>query len=185
MRVTVSLNLKLFSLWHLECPIFPINEVLYKQKDRVSMESPLGPTLANVFLSHYEKIQLERCPQEIKPLFYRRYVDDTFVLFEPQDELIKFQDDFNGCHPNMSFTHEVERDGKLSFLDVNVFCEEGQFLANVYRKPPLVRFIHILKVFCKELISLLCFIPLHIDVFKFVTIGQNSIRNSGFLKLSF
>ena len=56
MRVRVSLNLKLFSLWHLECPIFPINEVLYKQKDRVSMGSPLGPTLANVFLSHYEKI---------------------------------------------------------------------------------------------------------------------------------
>ena len=73
--------------------------------------------------------------QEIKPLFYRRYVDDIFVLFESQDKLIKFRDYFNGCHPNMSFSHEVERDGKLSFLDANVFREEGQFVTNVYRKP--------------------------------------------------
>ena len=35
----------------------------------------------------------------------------------------------------MSFSHEVERDGKQSFLDVNVFHEEGQFVTNVYRKP--------------------------------------------------
>ena len=34
----------------------------------------------------------------------------------------------------MSFSYEVERDGKLSFLDVNVFREEGQFVTNVYRK---------------------------------------------------
>ena len=34
----------------------------------------------------------------------------------------------------MSFSHEVERDGKLSFLDVNVFREEEQFVTNVYRK---------------------------------------------------
>ena len=36
---------------------------------------------------------------------------------------------------NTSFSHEVERDGKQSFLDVNVFHEEGQFVTNVYRKP--------------------------------------------------
>ena len=35
----------------------------------------------------------------------------------------------------MSFSHEVERDGKLDFLNVNVFCEEGQFATNRCRKP--------------------------------------------------
>ena len=35
----------------------------------------------------------------------------------------------------MLFSHKVERDGKLSFLDVNVFHEEGQFITNVYCKP--------------------------------------------------
>ena len=30
---------------------FIFNDVLYKQKDGVAMKSPLGPTIANVFLS--------------------------------------------------------------------------------------------------------------------------------------
>ena len=78
------------------------------------MGSPLGPTLANAYLSHYEKIWLERCPQEIKSLFYRRYVDDIFVLFESQYKLKKFLHYFNGCHRNMSFSYD--RDGKLIFF---------------------------------------------------------------------
>ena len=71
----------------------------------------------------------------MKPLFYRRYVDDICVLFESQGKLIKFRGYFNGCHPNMSFSQELETDGKLSFLGVHVFREEGQFVTNVYRKP--------------------------------------------------
>ena len=86
---------------------FSFNEGLHKQKGRVAMRSHLGPTLANAFLSHYEKIWLQRCPHEIKHLFYRRYVDDIFVLFESIY--------FSGSHPNMSFSHEVESDGKLSW----------------------------------------------------------------------
>ena len=111
------------------------NEVLCKQIDEITIESPLGPTLANAFFITLWKVWLERCPQEIKPLFYRRYVDDVFVLFESRDKLIKFREYFNGCHLNISFSHEVERYGKLSFLDVNVFCEEEQFVTNVYHKP--------------------------------------------------
>ena len=52
------------------------------------MGLPLDPTVANAFLSHYENIWIERCPQE---MFYRRYVDEVFVLFESQDKLIKFR----------------------------------------------------------------------------------------------
>ena len=89
------------------------------------MGSPLGPTLAIAFLSHYEKVWLERCPHEIKPLFYRRYLDDIFVLLQCHDKLIKFRDYFNGCHPNMSFSHEVERDGKLIFFMLMFSVKKG------------------------------------------------------------
>ena len=33
---------------------FMFNDILYKQKDGVVMESPLGPTMANAFLYFYE-----------------------------------------------------------------------------------------------------------------------------------
>ena len=114
---------------------FLFNDVLYKQKDGVAMGSPLGPTMANVFLSFYEVKWLEQCPNEFKPVFYRRYVDDIFVLFKSAEHLSKFRDYFNTCHQNMSFSFEQEKDGKLSFLDVEVSRQEGHFVTTVYRKP--------------------------------------------------
>ena len=70
---------------------FIFNDVLYKQKDGVAMRSPLGSTIANVFLSFYEIKWLEQCPKQFKPAFYRRYVDDTFALFESAEHLSKFR----------------------------------------------------------------------------------------------
>ena len=35
----------------------------------------------------------------------------------------------------MSFSFEQEKDGKLSFLDVEVSRQEGHFVTTVYRKP--------------------------------------------------
>ena len=80
---------------------FIFNKVLYKQKDGVAMGSPLGPILPNAFLCFYERKYLEECPSEFKPGFYRRYVDDIFVLFKSTDHLEKFCNYFNTCHPNM------------------------------------------------------------------------------------
>ena len=49
---------------------FIFNGLLYKQIDGVAMGSPLGPSLANAFLSYHEKNWLKNCPQEFKPVFY-------------------------------------------------------------------------------------------------------------------
>ena len=49
--------------------------------DEIAMGSPLGPTLANAFLCHFEKDWLDNYPSHFKPIVYRRYVSDIFVLF--------------------------------------------------------------------------------------------------------
>ena len=54
---------------------------LYEQCDGIAMGSLLRPTLANVFMCHFEKIWLENCPAHFKPIVYRRSIDDTFSLF--------------------------------------------------------------------------------------------------------
>ena len=114
---------------------FMFNDILYKQSDGVAMGSPLGPTMANVFLSFYEMKWLEQCPNEFKPLFYRKYVDDIFVLFESAEHLSKSHACLNTCHPNMSFSFEQEINDKLSVLDVEVSRQQGKFVTTVYRKP--------------------------------------------------
>ena len=61
---------------------FMFNDDYYKKVDGVAMESPLGPTLANLFSMYYEIKWFEDCPQQFKPQFYHRYVEDIFIMFK-------------------------------------------------------------------------------------------------------
>ena len=88
---------------------FTFNGLLYKQIDGVAMGSPLGPSVANAFLSYREKNWLSSCLQGLKPVFYRRYVEDIFILFKSNNHLKYFQDFLNFCHINMSFSMETEK----------------------------------------------------------------------------
>ena len=99
------------------------------------MGSPLGPTLGNPFLVHFEKNWLQNCPSDFKPYYYRQYVDDIFVLFTSQQHLETFQNFLNDRHANMSFTIEIEKQNRMSFLDVQISREDKTFTTPVYRKP--------------------------------------------------
>ena len=108
---------------------------LYKQGDGVTTGSSLGPTLANAFLVHFERNWLQNCPPDIKTYYYRRYVDDIFVLFTSPQHLEAFRNFLNGRHANMSFTIESEKQNRMSFLDVQIIREDKTFTTSVYRKP--------------------------------------------------
>ena len=109
----------------------------YEQFDGVAMGSPLGPTLANVFMCHFENIWLENCPAHFKPIVYWRFVDDTFLLFRTKDHVEKFKNYLNKQHKNIKFTSQIEENGSLSFLDITITCENYKFLTSVYHKPKL------------------------------------------------
>ena len=136
-------------------PYFISNGLLYKQIDGVAMGSPLGPSLAKAFLSYHEKNWLKNCPQGFKPVFYRRYVDDTFILFKSNDHLKYFQDFLNFCHINMSFSMETEKERtNYPFLTLKLHANkvnlQPQFMENLL----LVVYIVILKVFYLQFINL-------------------------------
>ena len=113
---------------------FMFNNKFYKQIDGVAMGSPLGPALANIFMCNFENKWLKDCPHSLKPVIYRRYVDDIFVLFSSLDQVEKFKSYLSSKHPNINFSLEKENEGRISFLDVNIFREKGKFVTNVYRK---------------------------------------------------
>ena len=98
------------------------------------MGSSLGSTLVDLFLCYHEK-WFNKCPGEFKPVFYRRYVGDIFVLFGKEEHLKLFLNYFNSCHKNIKFTSEKETNNKLSFLDIEISRDKNQFITSVYRKP--------------------------------------------------
>ena len=54
----------------------------YTHVDGGAMGSLLRPSLANAFFCHQEMKWLNECPEKFKPVFYKRYVDDIFVLLK-------------------------------------------------------------------------------------------------------
>ena len=95
------------------------------------MGSPLGPTLANAFLCCHEKIWLNECPDEFKPAYCRRYVDDILVLFRPPDHLEKFKKYVNSKQRNIRFTCEKEQNNSMSFSDVLITSEPSMVLKHL------------------------------------------------------
>ena len=69
--------------------VFMFNNELFKQVDGVAMGSPLGPLFANFFLSFLEQKYFTEY-NNVKPTFYVRYVDDTFVLFNDRSHIEQF-----------------------------------------------------------------------------------------------
>ena len=106
----------------------------YSQIDGVAMGSPLGPTLANIFLCYHESNWLKNCPRNFKPIYYKRYVDDTFVLLNKPEHAQFFLGYINKKHKKIKFSTETELNGLLSFRDVKIFRENENFVTSVFRK---------------------------------------------------
>ena len=113
---------------------FLFDGIVYQQVDRVAMGSSVGPSLANAFMAHYEQIWLNYFPDEFKPVYYKRYVDDIFVLFRFPHHLEKFNEYLNTKHAYIKFTNEKEVNGSLPFLDVLISRNNKGFTKTVYHK---------------------------------------------------
>ena len=105
---------------------------IFDQVDGVAMGSPLGPSLANLFMGYYEQKWLESDHGRLVQ-FYRRYVDDIFCLFENEHQAQTFLDFLNIQHPNLKFTIEKEHMKQLPFLDV-LNTRSDRLTTSVYRK---------------------------------------------------
>ena len=106
----------------------------YSQIDRVAMGFPLRPTLTNIILCYHESNWLKDCPEDSKPVYYKRCVDDIIVLFNRREHAQFFLEYMNQKHKNMKFLIETGINGSLSFLDVKIFRENDKFVTSVFRK---------------------------------------------------
>lgn len=110
---------------------FTFNDIIYTQTDGVAMGSPLGPIIANIFMTKLEQKVIPKL-NSMSP--WVRYIDDTFATIDP-DYINTTLNTLNNFHPNIKFTHELETNKSLSFLDVTVLRHNSSVETTVFRKP--------------------------------------------------
>ena len=112
--------------------LFQFEGDLFEQTDGVAMCSPLGPLMANTFMCSIEK-QLEA--RNKMPAFYKRYVDNTLSIMPNEETASEFLMTLNNSHPSINFTMELEENGRLPFLGMDIIRNGCHLDTKVYRKP--------------------------------------------------
>ncbi|CAF5007552.1 unnamed protein product, partial [Rotaria socialis] len=112
--------------------VFAYGKKIYKQTTGGAMGSSLTLTLANIFMSNWQKNIVEE--QTKTGEFYGRYIDDIFMTWNrSEEELRKLLDDVNTWHPNIKLDYKISN--SLPFLDVQLTNNNGILSTCVYHKP--------------------------------------------------
>ena len=69
----------------------------------------------------HEKKWLEQCPDDLRPAFYKQYIDNTFILFKDKSQAPLVLNYLNSQHSNINFIMDTEQNSQLPFLDTNIF----------------------------------------------------------------
>ena len=112
----------------LENNVFDFGETNYSQKSAIG--SRLGKNFACTYMRKWYEALLQ---SEIKPYFYKRFIDDGFGIWTGSiGELKQFTDHANSIHENI----QVElRYDQIEFLDTLVKIENGHTYTDLYVKP--------------------------------------------------
>uniref|UniRef100_A0A5S6Q4Q2 molybdopterin adenylyltransferase n=1 Tax=Trichuris muris TaxID=70415 RepID=A0A5S6Q4Q2_TRIMR len=126
---------KLASFCMHEGNYFRFQDRFFTQRNGVPMGSPLSPVLAEVFMEHFEQIAFDNINMDIRPICFKRYVDDIFAVI-PTGAEEQFLEHLNRLYPeNIVLTIEKETDKKLPFLDALVIRGDDRLTTKIYRKP--------------------------------------------------
>ena len=97
------------------------------------MGLPLSPILADIVMEHILDKAIESLNFDLKCC--KKYVDDLFLII-PEHRIQETLHIFNSIHQKIQFTHEIERNNQLPFLDVLIIHDpNGSLQFDWYTKP--------------------------------------------------
>ena len=97
------------------------------------MSSPLASVLVNLFIGFHEQNWMEQATN-VKPMFYKRFVDDIFAVIESESDANVFYSYLNTRHQNMKFSFDNKKNNKLAFSDILINNNEFDLKTSVFHK---------------------------------------------------
>ena len=124
-------QLKKMLEWTTKKTVLQFNGSYYEQTNGVAMGTPIAPLLADICMNW---VTNKTSKSHVQPKVFFRYVDDCLAIFSNQEEIKQFYQEINNIHTNIKFTYELEKNGKIPFLDVFIEKRNQSFISSVYRK---------------------------------------------------
>ena len=116
---------------------FEFDEKRYRQRKGIAMGNHLAPPLAIIFMSRLEEEAFKA--SEIRPDFYRRYIDDSLLLWmHGLARLREFVSFLNSRHESIAFTleHSAETaSNSINFLDLTISVQQDVLQWELFVKP--------------------------------------------------
>lgn len=111
---------------------FQFNYNFYREVQRTLMDSPISPILAGLLMKDLQSIVIKNLNLTVHTYF--RYVGDTLLILlkEKRDYVLQ---QINSFHSRIKFTHKIETNNSISFLDVNIIkIDDGTIITDWCRK---------------------------------------------------
>ena len=115
---------------------FSFNNEHFLQIYGTAMGTRMAPSYANLFMGNFEQHAIDNAL--FKPLIWRRFIDDIFMVWTEGEENLKtFIEYLNSIHSTIKFIHEysVSLHQSLTFLDVQVHLSNNQIHTDLHTKP--------------------------------------------------
>ena len=119
---------------------------------------------------------LQSCPSDVKPHYYRRYIDDIFVLFTSPEHLEALRNFLNGRHANVLHL-KMKSKTEYPFLMYRLFVKIKYLPLLSTINITLVEFINILTAFYHLPISFVLFTHTLVDPSEDAQVGLNCTLN--------
>lgn len=111
---------------------FQFRDKIYKVEKGTNMGNPLSPLMAELVMS---KLEMDLKEKGLLPDIFERYVDDIFTIMDEND-INTFLGILNSQYESINFTHEIEENNQISFLDLMLKrSENNKIEIAVYHKP--------------------------------------------------
>jgi hypothetical protein len=117
--------------WVLTNNYFEFMNTTFLQIDGTAMGTPVAVVYANIVLYHHDI----EC-MKLQPIYYKRYIDDLFIIainMHNGNNILKI---FNKQHPAIQLDQETATVGKEGvFMDLKAIINEKKITCILYQKP--------------------------------------------------
>lgn len=130
--IPLDLFIKLVKFCIDECNVFSFQNEIFRQKKGTAMGNPFSAVGANLVMDDLISVVMSSMDRA-QTIFIKKYVDDLIALVR-KDDIELLSNALNKYDDDIQFTHEVELNNEISYLDLKLVRVGSHIITDWYRK---------------------------------------------------